>query len=264
MCPLEVPEDLAADQKSSTQEIPQKPNPLLHLLEWWGTQEAMKLFEQAENKVPNHAQRREEIAASYLQQVGLMFAQTFETLIAKGYQREVEEFLTRVQQAGAFPSEPGVEIARDTAHYQLWVEFASLAACAAYLERGDQAALERLPAWFDLDCAAFLQKPWISELIASWYQRGETQKIEQLFSPTPRKKGKASFASAMKLEQRDRKIFEEMDKRLERGEKPNQTARYISNNWQALGLTEKMSPENVKRIYRERQQGHSHLRALYL
>lgn len=125
--------------------------------------------------------------------------------------------------------------------------------------RGEPAAFEALPILFHLDCAFFLQRRWIAEILAQWRARVEADKIAHVFFfGIDKRRGVRSFELLQKIEARDLKVCAEIE-RL-RGQDVSITDAVASVAWESDTLIgEKLSPRNVRKIYEQRREGHSGL-----
>lgn len=68
-----------------------------------------------------------------------------------------------------------------------WKWMVSVIGWARTEEKGSEEALNHLPMLFQLDCAFFLEQPWIRRVLAFWHQQGEEKKVQHAFFGSTKK-----------------------------------------------------------------------------
>jgi hypothetical protein len=144
-----------------------------------------------------------------------------------------------------------------------WKWLCSTLAREQYLAEGDDAVLTRLPGLLLYDPAFVLEQQWVRELVVRWLEQGEEESLRcLLFGDRKGKRGVGSYKSIMQQVQRDRKIFAEVRRRLDKGKGHNETMRAVAAELGKLGIKEKLAVSTVRKIYVQQKEGYDPRTAL--
>ena len=140
-----------------------------------------------------------------------------------------------------------------------WLWMTSIQLWNDYCEQGEQVVLNRLPYLFIWDCAFFLRQWWVSDLIASWCQAGEREKIEFIFfgSTGPKKPGVNGFSVVIPNYDRNMRIYVAVKKLQSEGYSDRKAYEKVAPQflWGRPNQPKKpLSPSAVKKIYEEVEQ----------
>jgi hypothetical protein len=195
---------------------------------------------------------------------------TCEAFREAGYSEEVERFAAALPQdtpAGGLPVDR-IRTGLEAIAVQGWFDakaneplkwVASLDCWQRYRDAGEDAALEGLPFLFELDCEFFLRQRWIAELLGRWRQQRPAL-LPKVLLGTP-KRGVTSYEQARKTEERDLRIYAEIERLRDSGMSIEKAVADVADRSHEVA-GEKLAEETVSKIRKRRKRGETPLERL--
>jgi hypothetical protein len=169
-------------------------------------------------------------------------------VIQKGYKEEAEQFFAFSRVVAERDGE--AKIVDGTGVTEWGKYLLSILTLSTYAEKGEEAALRRLPFLFLLDRDFFLKQEWVRNLIADWLSRGEQEKINRALFGPPHQQGKDPYKRVLEQQQRNIKIRAAVDMLKGDGWSETQAFRWVSENLEKFSVTERLTAGAIRKIYK--------------